>query len=155
MSHDVLTNALRAEGLDDKAIARVDAALAAEHLSVTMHWLTRERLDREKATEERAASRALGLAAAVPYVGKINDCQATVWDHGRGGTAHRCQKLAKFVVRRKSDFSGHRDRPPDRPFDERLAVCRTHAADIKSYRYHGHWSYEKCADEMVEPEYQP
>jgi 23S rRNA maturation mini-RNase III len=153
-SHDVLSTALRAEGLDDEAIARVDAALAAEHLSVMVPFYVQDRLNREAAAKVRVESQAASLANAIPYAGAIKDCQASVYSGGRGATFSRCRKNARFVVRRKDDFSGHRDRPKETN-DDRLAVCRVHAAGGLSHRYHGHWSYERCANEPVELEYQP
>ena len=144
---DVLADALRAEGLDDDAIGRVDSYLSDHDHYVAENWMVRERREKEAYKAADDARKAATLAKAIPYTGRINDCQAQVWTQGRGGTAHRCQKLAKFVVRRTEygKDSG----------DGRLAVCRIHASDPSSHRYTKHWSHEVSAAEIVEPEYQP
>ncbi len=154
---ELLAEALATEGLDEAAADRVRKYMADRGFYVTENWLHRENREKEAAKVEREAAHAAALAVSIPYAGAIKGCQARVWGTGRGATSNRCQKTARFVVWRKDEFSGHRDRPrgPDRPTDNRLAVCRIHAADKSSHRHHGHWNYELCADEPVEPEYQP
>lgn len=116
-------------------------ALAARGFFIEEGYFARRDREREQVKQERTAAKAAALAAAIPYSGVIVDCQAIVWAPGRGIFSHRCNRRAKFAVRRGED---------------RIAVCRQHAEDKTSHRYRAHSKYgQPSADEVVEPEYQP
>jgi hypothetical protein len=148
---DVLRDALRAEGLDDDAIARVKSYLYERDYEVSYNW-RREEIRRKIAIEqEKKAAEQERVAAAVLYAGAIKRCQAHAggWVRSDMG-GHRCNRKPTLVVRRK-------ERPGEKyaALDGRLAVCRTHASKRDSGRYHGRWSHEQSAIEPVELEYQP
>lgn len=146
---DPLVEVLRAEGLTIEAIERVREAWAKQGLFLSEGVLAFRERQRREEQERRDASRSAALALAIPYAGRIKDCQASVYPPGRGMTAHRCNKRARFAVRREEH-----DKPEERG-DGRMVACSTHAGDHQSSRYRKHWDYERTASEVVEPEYQP
>lgn len=148
----MLAEALAAQGIGPEVAEKVREYLSSRGYHVTEHWLARENRQKAEAKEERQRGQAAELALAIPYAGAIKDCQASVMSTGRGGSFYRCSKQARFVVRRKERPGSN---PADPRGDGRLAVCRIHASDSTSNRYHKHWDYERTANEPVEPEYQP
>jgi hypothetical protein len=150
----IFNAALAAEGIADPDAARerIEAALRVHGIHVDESWIARDRRMKVEYAEAEAAKKAAALAQAIPYAGAIRDCQTMVNSSGRGATAYRCQKRARHVVRRDEYGCGKGQHDK---MDGRLAVCGTHARDREAIRYHAHWSYEKCAGEPVEPEYQP
>ena len=134
-----LADVLAEMGVQDPAATAAEAERRLGLLGYGVLW-DRERyhaVQRARYAESARAGKAAALAAAVPYAGSIGRCQAAVHEDGRSVGTRRCLKAALLVVRRKEGAGRG---------DGRLAVCRTHAEDARSYR---------SADEPVEPEYQP
>jgi hypothetical protein len=96
------------------------------------------------ANEQRKAANAARKAAAKPYSGDIEQCQAAT-SSGDSRVSHfdRCANKAKFVVEANNDV---------------LAVCGTHARDRYPKRWQPGPSYQGYvqkpgADEQVEERY--
>lgn len=101
---------LRAEGVSQMGLARIDAWLADQNYVVTWDWQSANRRAQEAVEAERKARQAAAVEAAVPYTGPAINCQATVY--GERVSSWQCQHRAKFVITNQDG--------------RRMNVCKAH-----------------------------